>query len=757
MNANRQWMYNRLKDGLLNTEFLNGLEEFIQFASTHPECMDGMNIRCPCSMRRCSNRKFLCVDDVRYHVMKNGFVPNYYRWTAHGECWDDQGTSSVLLSEIIMENDFQTGANGRYHEMVLEGFGLPSQIEFMEAPNVEAQRLYEMLQAASEELWPGCNKHIKLSVVARLMNMKPEHHFSIKCFDQIVEFVKEVPPEDNVLPDNFYKTKNLIEGLGLPVEKINCCRNNCMIYWSGDAELQECKFCQLPRYKRTVSSLTKQVVQKPYKKMYYFPLTPRLQRLYASDATTPHMRWHAEHEYEEGVMHHPSDSPAWKHFNACYPLFGSEIRNVMLGLSTNEFQPFGQSGQQYSSWPIILTPYNLPPWLCMKSEYMFLTVIVPSPNNSKFKIDIFLQPLIEELKQLWNMGVETYDVDKKQNFLMRVALLWTISDFPAYAMLSGWSTAGRLACPYCMDNTNAFTLPRGGKQCWFDNHRKFLNHNHSWRKNKSWFRKNKVVTEHAPLVRTGEEILHEIESLGLMRVTDPGSDVVNAVISKTCGWRKHSIFWDLPYWSSLLIRHNLDVMHIEKNFFDNLFNTIMNIEGKTKDNAKAREDMREICRWPELEINAETGRYPKAIYALDKPAKQVICEWMKGLRFPDGYVSNMARCVDMNKYRLFGMKSHDCHIFMQRLLPIAFRELLPMRVWEAITELSIFCKQLMSTILREEDMQRLEEDIPVILCKLERIFPPGFFDLMEHLPIHLAYEARIGGPVQYRWMYPYER
>ncbi|XP_043815725.1 uncharacterized protein LOC122724542 [Manihot esculenta] len=256
MNANRQWMYNRLKDGLLNTEFLNGLEEFIQFASTHPECMDGMNIRCPCSMKRCSNRRFLCVDDVRYHLMKNGFVPNYYRWTAHGECWDDQGTSSVLMSETIMENDFQTGTSGRYHEMVLEGFGLPPQIEFMEeAPNAEAQRLYEMLQAASEELWPGCNKHTKLSAVARLMNMKSEHHFSVKCFDQIVEFLKEVLPEDNVLPDNFYKTKKLIEGLGLPVEKIDCCRNNCMIYWSGDAELQECKFCQLPRYKRTENYL----------------------------------------------------------------------------------------------------------------------------------------------------------------------------------------------------------------------------------------------------------------------------------------------------------------------------------------------------------------------------------------------------------------------------------------------------------------------------------------------------------------------
>ncbi|KAH0645560.1 hypothetical protein KY290_034343 [Solanum tuberosum] len=54
-------------------------------------------------------------------------------------------------------------------------------------------------------------------------------------------------------------------------------------------------------------------------------------------------------------------------------------------------------------------------------------------------------------------------------------------------------------------------------------------------------------------------------------------------------------------------------------------------------------------------------------------------------------------------------------------------------------------------------MERLERDIPQILCKLERIFPPGFFDSMEHLLVHLPYEAKIVGPVQYRWMYPFER
>jgi len=52
--------------------------------------------------------------------------------------------------------------------------------------------------------------------------------------------------------------------------------------------------------------------------------------------------------------------------------------------------------------------------------------------------------------------VLTYDISKKQNFMMKVALMWTINDFPAYGMLSGWSTSGRLACPHYMNNLMSF-------------------------------------------------------------------------------------------------------------------------------------------------------------------------------------------------------------------------------------------------------------------------------------------------------------
>ena len=81
---------------------------------------------------------------------------------------------------------------------------------------------------------------------------------------------------------------------------------------------------------------------------------------------------------------------------------------------------------------------------------------------------------------------------------------------------------------------------------------------------------------------------------------------------------------------------------------------------------------------------------------------------------------------------------------------------MPTNVWEPLTELSLSFKDLTCTKL-EEDMRRLELEIPEILCELERIFPPAFFDSMEHLPVHLPYEARIAGLVQFHWMYPFER
>jgi len=94
---------------------------------------------------------------------------------------------------------------------------------------------------------------------------------------------------------------------------------------------------------------------------------------------------------------------------------------------------------------------------------MFLSIVIPGSSSPGWNIDVCPRPLINELTQLWSSRALTYDVSRKQNFVMKAALMWTINDFPAYKMVSSWSTHGKLACPYCMENNKAFTLTNEGK------------------------------------------------------------------------------------------------------------------------------------------------------------------------------------------------------------------------------------------------------------------------------------------------------
>jgi len=200
-------------------------------------------------------------------------------------------------------------------------------------------------------------------------------------------------------------------------------------------------------------------------------------------------------------------------------------------------------------------------------------------------------------------------------------------------------------------------------------------------------------------------------------------------------------------------------MHIEKNVFENIFNTVIDIKGKTKDNIKARLDVALFCNRQNMELVRDESRVakPRASFVLKKNTQLLVYKWLKSLRFPDGHGSNISRLVNMEECRLYGMKSHDYHVFMQTLIPLAFRDLLPKGIWDTLTKISHFFRDISSIKLNVDHIERLEMNIVETLCKLEMIFPPSFFDSMEHLPIHLPFEAKVGGPVQYRWMYPFER
>jgi hypothetical protein len=99
--------------------------------------------------------------------------------------------------------------------------------------------------------------------------------------------------------------------------------------------------------------------------------------------------------------------------------------------------------------------------------------------------------------------------------------------------------------------------------------------------------------------------------------------------------------------------------------------------------------------------------------------------------------------VNLKTGKLTGLKSHDFHILMERIIPVMFRGYMPDAMWQAIAELSYFYRQICAKEISKNMMEKLEKEIPVLLCKLEKIFPPGFFNPMEHLLIHIPYEAKV--------------
>jgi hypothetical protein len=115
--------------------------------------------------------------------------------------------------------------------------------------------------------------------------------------------------------------------------------------------------------------------------------------------------------------------------------------------------------------------------------------------------------------------------------------------------------------------------------------------------------------------------------------------------------------------------HNIDVMHQERNVAESIVSTCMDITGKTKDNFKARRDIADVCNRLSLELN-ERGGKPHAPFCLKVKDRKEVMRWMKRLKCPDGYAAGLKRCVNVKAGKIHGLKSHDYHIIIERLLPI---------------------------------------------------------------------------------------
>ncbi|XP_039115814.1 uncharacterized protein LOC120251341 [Dioscorea cayenensis subsp. rotundata] len=575
-------------------------------------------IICPCI--KCVNIHWQTRETVVEHLVCDGILQGCTCWFFHGErvpspIHEPTNTFTALSSS---NPHFQTSRTrpDSLEELLQDAFnihqvdneGLPytadefnvevndegeTPIEVDERPSKEAAKFYKLLEDMNDKLYEE-SQHSRLYFSIRLFHLKCMYGMTAKGLDHLIEFLKEFFPSA-AIPESSRESKKIIKDLGLGYEKIHSCPNDCMIYWEHNEGQQSCHICGRSRWVSTDSgerlNEDNEVVHKrPAKVLRYFPLIPRLQRLFMSTRTSADMIWHANGRPNDGLLRHPADAEAWKSFDARYPDFACDPRNVRLGLSSDGFNPFKLLSTSYSTWPVVLIPYNLPPWIGMKQTSFLLSMIIPGDKGPGNDIDIYLQPLIKELKQLW-VGVETYDASVRRNFNMRAVLLWTINDFPAYANLSGWNTKGKYACPCCAAETSSQWLTDGQKFCYMA-HRRWLEHNHPYRSQKHLFDGN-VEMRRAPSVTTGYDILLMLKEMqfsygkhGKSKIKksnnnnsskkrprqlsnidlDTDDDEIQEEESTEASlWKKRSIFFDLPYWQHNLLRHNLDVMHIEKN------------------------------------------------------------------------------------------------------------------------------------------------------------------------------------------------
>ena len=730
----RSWMSKDRR----SKDYADGVESFIAFALQYSTYKNSM--KCPCL--QCGNMIFHTPQKIREHLFFYGIDQSYHTWYWHGDAAPSgPPTSRAEWHHTVEFNDVDSTI-----EMV--------QVAYDDRKN--DPKLFEtLLENAQKPLYPGCRNFTKLSALVKLYNLKARYGWSDKSFSKLLSILRDMLPLNNELPLSMYEAKKTLNTLGMEYEKIHACPNDCILYRNELKDATSCPTCGTSRWKLDGTG-TKKRKGVPAKVMWYFPPIPRFRRLFQSPKIAKDLIWHAQEREFNGKMRHPSDSPSWKLVDHRWPDFASEPRNLRLAISADGINPHSSMSSRHSCWPIIMVIYNLPPWLCMKRKFMMLSLLISGPRQPGNDIDVYLAPLLDDLKMLWDVGVECYDVHQQEVFTLRAVLLWTINDFPAYGNLSGCVVKGYFACPICGEDTFSHRLKHGKKNS-YTGHRRFLPCNHPFRKQKKAFN-GKQEFSSPPQPLSGEEILRKIDVISNSWGKNKNSRGKLNVNTTNC-WKKKSIFFDLEYWKYLHVRHSLDVMHIEKNVCESIIGTLLNIPGKTKDGLNSRLDLLEMGLRCELGPRFESNRtyLPPACYTLSKVEKKVFCQTLSQLKVPEGYCSNMRNLVSMEDLKLYGLKSHDYHTLMQQLLPMSLRSLLPKHVRHAICRLSFFFNALCSKVVDVSALDKLQNDLVVTLCLLEKYFPPSFFDIMLHLTVHLVREVRLCGPVYLRWMYPFER
>ncbi|XP_050379432.1 uncharacterized protein LOC126796735 [Argentina anserina] len=452
--------------------FQIGFEAFLKFASAN--AADKSSIRCPCT-KRCNHLGFT-IRVIKDHVYFNGILTNYFNWKHHGEPSTMNAASEIEFETVEMSGDVDSEDS--------EGEEISS----------DSNEFLRFVEDGDKPLYPGCTKTTKLNGLVQTFNLKAKHGMTDACYSDMLLMIGGLLPEGNEVPASLYEAKKTLAVLGMEYEKIHACPNDCILYRGRHAEATSCPTYLESRYKMGEDQVVK--VKIPAKVLWYFPIIPRFRRMFQSTKTAKALTWHATDRKIDAFMRHPANSPNWKNVDTKWPEFGKEASSL---------------SSRYSCWPVILVTYNLPPWLYMKRKYLMLSLLIAGPKQPGNDIDVYLQPLIDDLKKLWQGVERVYGAIREEYFTLKAVLLWTINDFPAYGNLSGCVTKGYKGCHVCADECKPKWLKHSKKMA-FMRHCQFLPRHHPYRKQAAAF-DNTIEEDVSPSPLSGEEVLLRVEGL----------------------------------------------------------------------------------------------------------------------------------------------------------------------------------------------------------------------------------------------------
>ncbi|MCO5571532.1 hypothetical protein L7F22_025275 [Adiantum nelumboides] len=141
--------------------------------------------------------------------------------------------------------------------------------------------------------------------------------------------------------------------------------------------------------------------------------------------------------FSDATFRVPTGSKTWRHIENTWPHFKSEPRNLRLGMTMDVVNPFGLRSSSWSTWPVCLVNYNLPPWVAIKKGHLILGLIVTGKFKAK-NMDFYLA-LVDELLELWD-GMNIADAigpARQQHARIHGLLMWTMHDWPGYGEAFG--------------------------------------------------------------------------------------------------------------------------------------------------------------------------------------------------------------------------------------------------------------------------------------------------------------------------------